>query len=499
MSRVWGHSLAPRWASVVLLRRLPQSGRRPQLQEECSKRSSRWRSRAGPWRRDARTRRRAGEVRQHCFSGQADALVRYSHSRLSSQLAWRERARSRGGAAPPRLGLLNRRRDRDRARRLGLRFTCSSTIFTTRSRTPALVDFPAGLTDALGGLALSGLPASIVDVAADRRDRLFAGRYRCQLASSRLNPPRSTTDLRFKVVAAYTACATRSAFACGCWTPILVGAADTATPAAACEALKAHQVLISSSFGALPARTIAGRSAICWRQDPPRHAHGVRPSGGGRAGGAPFISCGQRFRGRLASTISTDRGRDRATQQTARSSHRPEEDSSRADAKLYRRGQSCDLPGACRYAQAAAARSGCRRSMIAPPISPGCRPIVARTQRSPGRADRWRKVLLYQQRPLLHAGQKSASFHSPREQFVLGGDREQRYVGYLRPRHRLRRHHRLPGTMGRMTSSITVHPGDKGARDPHRLATSRRRELSHAGCLVGRGSSRRCPAHARRR
>ncbi len=116
--------------------------------------------------------------------------------------------------------------------------------FTTRGlKDTCSVDFPAGLNDALGGLAyLAGLPD--VDKARIGAIGYSQGAYSAlQLASSRLNPPRSNaTDLRFKAVAAYyPACADPPGFRLRLPTLILVGAADTVTPAAACEALAKAQ------------------------------------------------------------------------------------------------------------------------------------------------------------------------------------------------------------------------------------------------------------------
>ena len=74
------------------------------------------------------------------------------------------------------------------------------------------------------------------------------------------------------------------------------------------------------------------------------------------------------------------------------------------------------------------------------------------------RFDRYRVLLSFND--LWTAADKRAFLLTPREEFVLPTDREQAYVGHnldigfgvtITP----------PGTMGRMTSAITVHPGDK--------------------------------------
>ena len=74
------------------------------------------------------------------------------------------------------------------------------------------------------------------------------------------------------------------------------------------------------------------------------------------------------------------------------------------------------------------------------------------------RFDRYKVLLDYND--LFTAAEKRAFLFTPREQFVLEKDRDNAYVGHyldigfgvtITP----------PGTMGRMTSSITVHPGDK--------------------------------------
>lgn len=112
--------------------------------------------------------------------------------------------------------------------------------FTTRGlKDTCSVDFPEGIADAFGGLAYA---ASLPYV--DKR-RIAAvgysqGAYSAlQLASSRLNPPATGAgEPRFKAVAAYyPACADPPGFRLKLPTLILVGSADTVTPAAACEAL----------------------------------------------------------------------------------------------------------------------------------------------------------------------------------------------------------------------------------------------------------------------
>ena len=74
------------------------------------------------------------------------------------------------------------------------------------------------------------------------------------------------------------------------------------------------------------------------------------------------------------------------------------------------------------------------------------------------RFDRYRVLLSFND--LWTPADKRAFLLTPREEFVLPQDREQAYVGHyldigfgvtITP----------PGTMGRMTSAITVHPGDK--------------------------------------
>ncbi|MDR3473811.1 MAG: protein-L-isoaspartate O-methyltransferase [Devosia sp.] len=74
------------------------------------------------------------------------------------------------------------------------------------------------------------------------------------------------------------------------------------------------------------------------------------------------------------------------------------------------------------------------------------------------RFDRYRVLLSFND--LWTAAEKRAFLLTPREEFVLPEDREQAYVGHyldigfgvtITP----------PGTMGRMTSAIAVHPGDK--------------------------------------
>jgi protein-L-isoaspartate(D-aspartate) O-methyltransferase len=74
------------------------------------------------------------------------------------------------------------------------------------------------------------------------------------------------------------------------------------------------------------------------------------------------------------------------------------------------------------------------------------------------RFDRYRVLLSFND--LWTPAEKRAFLLTPREEFVLPEDREQAYVGHylgigfgvtITP----------PGTMGRMTSAIAVHPGDK--------------------------------------
>ena len=74
------------------------------------------------------------------------------------------------------------------------------------------------------------------------------------------------------------------------------------------------------------------------------------------------------------------------------------------------------------------------------------------------RYDRYRVLLSFND--LWTRAEKRAFLLTPREEFVLPQDREQAYVGHyldigfgvtITP----------PGTMGRMTSAIAVHPGEK--------------------------------------
>ena len=112
--------------------------------------------------------------------------------------------------------------------------------FSTRGlKDTCAVDFPEGFSDAFGALAyLATLPA--ID-----RTRIAAlgfsqGAYTAlQVATARLNPPVPLGEpmpLRFKLVAAYyPACVSPLGTQLALPTLILVGAADTVTPAADCE------------------------------------------------------------------------------------------------------------------------------------------------------------------------------------------------------------------------------------------------------------------------
>jgi len=116
--------------------------------------------------------------------------------------------------------------------------------FTTRSvRETCAVDFPEGLSDALGALAfISGLP--YVDKA-----RIAVVGYSqgadtaLQIASLRLPPKFAIADnLRFSAAAAfYPPCANAARARLRLPTLILIGSADVVTPAADCEQLARNQ------------------------------------------------------------------------------------------------------------------------------------------------------------------------------------------------------------------------------------------------------------------
>ena len=116
--------------------------------------------------------------------------------------------------------------------------------FATRGlKDTCAVDFPEGVADAFGGLAyLAGRP----DV--DRKRIAVVGYSQgaytaLEIASSRLNPPPAGgSGLRFRAVAAYyPACENQPGTRLVLPTLILVGSADTVTPAAACQQLANSQ------------------------------------------------------------------------------------------------------------------------------------------------------------------------------------------------------------------------------------------------------------------